>query len=324
MGKSKKLNSDEKVLRPDSPSSSADISLVSHQETSAEFWNEEHIEEFLKKLHRIADEKPNATLKSVELGDIKIDGVQGKELKNAWRKLRADCLKKSTLKFEIDIIERHYKKLLSRPTSKPKQPDGLPKRPLTAYFLFAQKERLKLKKKHPTMANPIAVATYLSNKWKELDENKRQKYFAKFKEETDKYNDIKNQFYNEHPDQRPAPSKKESKSKKPNNKRSTNPVQLKSALDLFTDANRKTYAALGYKGNKLKDKLVEKFMQLSADKRRELDLLAEQQLERYLKYKKEHDKDEDQENDDETEASTSKNKKNAKQSKTETKTGTNK
>ena len=64
--------------------------------------------------------------------------------------------------------------------------DGKPKRPRTAYLIFAEDERARLKKLHPDM-DFTDTSRWVSREWKELPDNKRNAYMRPAEKEQDKH-----------------------------------------------------------------------------------------------------------------------------------------
>ena len=73
-----------------------------------------------------------------------------------------------------------------------------PKRPRTAYLLFAEDCRSKLKKTQPDLGF-TEVSKVVSSEWKELPENKKQQYVRNAEKEQERHRVLKAQWEAKHP-----------------------------------------------------------------------------------------------------------------------------
>ena len=100
------------------------------------------------------------------------------------------------------VVKRRYKKkrdpddLQYRPDfkvpSKPK-PQGAPKRPQSAYFLFLADKRDTIKEEHPEWKIG-EVTKAVSGEWKELDTTEKEKYQEEAKELLDAYHEERAEY----------------------------------------------------------------------------------------------------------------------------------
>ena len=72
-----------------------------------------------------------------------------------------------------------------KPQKKKKDPNA-PKQPLSAYFLFSQEERLKVKAKHPNYSI-CEIAKELGRRWADMNPEIKQHYLQKAEEGRQKY-----------------------------------------------------------------------------------------------------------------------------------------
>ena len=86
----------------------------------------------------------------------------------------------------------------SKKGKKEKADNGKPKRPRTAYLLFAEDCRSKLKKTQPDLGF-TDVSKVVSSEWKELPENKKQQYVRNAEKEQEKHRVLKAQWEAKHP-----------------------------------------------------------------------------------------------------------------------------
>merc|ERR1712122_246564 len=69
----------------------------------------------------------------------------------------------------------------SKVNQKPIKDPNAPKKPLSAYFLFSQEERLKVKSENPDMSI-TEVAKELGKRWATIDPATKASYEAKYQE----------------------------------------------------------------------------------------------------------------------------------------------
>ena len=81
---------------------------------------------------------------------------------------------------------------------KEKADNGKPKRPRTAYLLFAEDCRTKLKKTQPDLGF-TDVSKVVSQEWKELSEMKKNAYVKTAEKEQAKHREAKAQWEAKHP-----------------------------------------------------------------------------------------------------------------------------
>eukprot|EP00123_Amoebidium_parasiticum_P011998 comp21052_c0_seq1/m.28318 comp21052_c0_seq1/g.28318 ORF comp21052_c0_seq1/g.28318 comp21052_c0_seq1/m.28318 type:complete len:106 (-) comp21052_c0_seq1:303-620(-) len=84
------------------------------------------------------------------------------------------------------------KKAPAKKEKKEKDPNA-PKRPLTAYILFCNANRNKLREQNPDMKVP-EIGTKLGAMWKTLSENERKKYDAMASEDKKRYERAMEQY----------------------------------------------------------------------------------------------------------------------------------
>ena len=130
-------------------------------------------------------------------------------LANMWRNVTPTEL--ASCKMEADLCKEEYKKQKdsyrapvyapaskSKKGKKEKADNGKPKRPRTAYLLFAEDCRSKLKKTQPDLGF-TDVSKVVSSEWKELPENKKQQYVRNAEKEQEKHRVLKAQWEAKHP-----------------------------------------------------------------------------------------------------------------------------
>lgn len=94
---------------------------------------------------------------------------------------------------DAEESRKHRRKHEGRPRAsahrRKKKPPGLPKRPLSAYNVFFQQERLKIQEEEKGQAKLgfNDFGKVIGSRWKELSDEERQKYNARAKEDTVRY-----------------------------------------------------------------------------------------------------------------------------------------
>jgi len=94
--------------------------------------------------------------------------------------------------------KKHFEKTKGETTkrTKRKKEEGEPKRPLTAFMLFTQDKRAKVKEDHPN-ASFSEMGKLLGKEWKNAKPEEKKKFQAKADEEKKKYAIRKEQFEKE-------------------------------------------------------------------------------------------------------------------------------
>lgn len=130
-------------------------------------------------------------------------------LANMWRNVTPQEL--DSCKMEADLCKEEYKKQKDsyvppvyaaaskgKKGKKEKADNGKPKRPRTAYLLFAEDCRTKLKKTQPDLGF-TDVSKVVSQEWKELSEMKKNAYVKTAEKEQAKHREAKAQWEAKHP-----------------------------------------------------------------------------------------------------------------------------
>merc|ERR1719158_2333448 len=108
-----------------------------------------------------------------------------KELGKRWATLNPDI--KTVYEQRYQDARRIYEQALQayKPQKKKKDPNA-PKQPLSAYFLFSQEERLKVKNEHPSFSI-CEVAKELGRRWADMAPEVKQRYQQMAEEGRQKY-----------------------------------------------------------------------------------------------------------------------------------------
>jgi len=109
-----------------------------------------------------------------------------KELGRRWAII--DPIIKQSYKQRYEVARRQYDQALEayKPTNKKKKDPNAPKQPLSAYFLFSQDERLKVKAEHPSHSI-CEVAKELGRRWADIGPEIKQHYQQMAEEARQKY-----------------------------------------------------------------------------------------------------------------------------------------
>jgi high mobility group protein B2 len=119
-----------------------------------------------------------------EFPDYSITEV-AKELGRRWAQI--DPAIKQSYEQRYQESRRQYEQALQayKPQKKKKDPNA-PKQPLSAYFLFSQEERLKVKEGHPNYSI-CEIAKELGRRWADMNPEVKQHYQQKAEEGRQKY-----------------------------------------------------------------------------------------------------------------------------------------
>jgi len=74
------------------------------------------------------------------------------------------------------------KQIIKKPIDK-----NAPKKPQTSFFLFSNDRRLKIKEEEPQLKNTIEISKKIGQEWKLLNEEEKNIYSNKAKENYEKY-----------------------------------------------------------------------------------------------------------------------------------------
>jgi len=159
-----------------------------------------------------------------EFPDYSITEV-AKELGRRWAQI--DPAIKQSYEQRYQESRRQYEQALQayKPQKKKKDPNA-PKQPLSAYFLFSQEERLKVKAEHPNYSI-CEIAKELGRRWADMNPEVKQHYQQKAEEGRQKY------------DQEMAAYRQDNRFEDPKPKRDpTMPKQPLSSYFLFSQEER--------------------------------------------------------------------------------------
>jgi len=159
-----------------------------------------------------------------EFPDYSITEV-AKELGRRWAQI--DPAIKQSYEQRYQESRRQYEQALQayKPQKKKKDPNA-PKQPLSAYFLFSQEERLKVKAEHPNYSI-CEIAKELGRRWADMNPEVKQHYQQKAEEGRQKY------------DQEMAAYRQDNRFEDPKPKRDPNmPKQPLSTYFLFSQEER--------------------------------------------------------------------------------------
>ena len=75
----------------------------------------------------------------------------------------------------MDVDKKVIKKVVKKVEKTVKDPNA-PKRPLTAYFLFAAERRARIKAANPTITSASKIAELIGKEWATLSQEQKQPY----------------------------------------------------------------------------------------------------------------------------------------------------
>ncbi|VDP13930.1 unnamed protein product [Soboliphyme baturini] len=179
----------------------------------------------------------NIFYKSFDFNAVSFDGLSAEVLREAYKKLRTNAFRNSSMVTEVPMLSAYLPKL-DRKKSSTRQ-----KRPKSAYILYVQKHYSKVLKKNPEV-KATEVFALLGKKWKDLPPGKKAKYEQMSRDEKAQIED----------DNHPAPN--------------GGKWRPKSAIQLFRDAKRQKYSnKYNVTGSALSQLLNKKFKMLPDNKK---------------------------------------------------------
>jgi len=204
-----------------------------------------------------------------EFPDYSITEV-AKELGRRWAQI--DPAIKQSYEQRYQESRRQYEQALQayKPQKKKKDPNA-PKQPLSAYFLFSQEERLKVKAEHPNYSI-CEIAKELGRRWADMNPEVKQHYQQKAEEGRQKY------------DQEMAAYRQDNRFEDPKPKRDPNmPKQPLSTYFLFSQEERLKVKAEhpSYSICEIAKELGRRWAVMSPEVKQHFQQMAEQARQKY-------------------------------------------
>lgn len=147
-------------------------------------WSEENVKILLNRIddfatrsgHTVTGRRRNVYPKHINWEEIKFDRFTAASCKEAWSKLSFRVRRQRTLK---EILDETRESLDTRKLFDVGEKPVNLKKPMTAFFLYMNAKRPGAAKKHPDLT-VHEIAMRLSDKWKKLPEEKKQKYQKRY------------------------------------------------------------------------------------------------------------------------------------------------
>ncbi|XP_054581090.1 upstream-binding factor 1-like protein 1 [Eptesicus fuscus] len=137
------------------------------------------------------------TQSHMDWGKVAFKGYSAEMCKLKWLEISRKIRKYRTLTELVLEAKEHVKN--SNKSKKLKKHPDMPKQPLTPYLRFFKKNRLEYSQMYPKLNNQ-ELTKVMSEKYKELPEERRRKYIEDFQKEKQEFQEKLAQFRKDHPD----------------------------------------------------------------------------------------------------------------------------
>ncbi|XP_008147436.2 upstream-binding factor 1-like protein 1 [Eptesicus fuscus] len=167
---------------------------------SQDNWCEEDIAQLLERMENNLPPNDNHTFKTtqshMDWGKVAFKDFSGEMCKLKWLESSYKLRKIRTLK-EL-VLEAKERVKNSKKSKRCKKHPDMPKQPLTPYLRFSKENRLEYSQMHPKLKNQ-ELTKVMSEKYKELPEERRLKYIEDFQKDKQEYGGKLAQFRKDHP-----------------------------------------------------------------------------------------------------------------------------
>ena len=164
----------------------------------SQIWSHDEDLKLLEKVQEHLDsvlETKNVYIKDIVWSKVKFGGHDEHEVQKRWNTLTSKIRKMRTAK---EILGDTKRKVAEQKESRKRKKDdkdpSLPKLPLSSYFIFCEQKRPRLAQKYSSKE----VVGKLAEKWKNLPDEKKEKYKEMYRESRQKYEHDIVQYYVEH------------------------------------------------------------------------------------------------------------------------------
>lgn len=144
------------------------------------------------------DASKNIYVKDIEWDEVAFDYFDANDVHKRWNTLTSSIRKLRTAKEILEDAKLKVAAKTEKEESRKRKRDdknpGLPKAPLTSYFIFCEEKRPRLARKHSNLGSK-ELASKLAKKWKKLSDEKKKKYQDIYAENKKKYDQEMVQYY---------------------------------------------------------------------------------------------------------------------------------
>ncbi|XP_075702134.1 nucleolar transcription factor 1-B-like isoform X2 [Rhinoderma darwinii] len=150
------------------------------------------------------DRRCKTTESRLDWNKLAFKNYTGDTCRKTWRRISSEVRRYRTLTELLQDAKEHVRHPYKGEQMK-RHPE-FPKKPLTPYFRFLLEEKASYAKLHPEMSN-LDISKNLSQKYKELTDSKKAKYYQDFQNEREDYQKNLAKFKEAHPDLMPSTKK---------------------------------------------------------------------------------------------------------------------
>lgn len=146
-------------------------------------------------------------VKDIEWDKVAFGDFDSNDVHKRWNTLTSNIRKLRTAREILEDAKLKVAAKMEKEESRKRKRDdkssGLPKAPLTSYFIFCEEKRPRLARKHSNLGSK-ELAKKLAKKWQKISLEKKKKYQDIYAENKKKYDQEMVQYYSKlYPDSKP-------------------------------------------------------------------------------------------------------------------------